>query len=76
VRILDYEADTGGLTGRVEIRGAIDVSQGQDVVNLSGKHFTLKTDDGRCLEASAKRGGPLSRQWEIVGSGPKGLEPC
>jgi hypothetical protein len=76
VRILDDEADTDGLAGRLEVRGTIEESQGQGPVDLRGKQFTLKTDDGRCVEVSAKRGGPLSRQWEIVESSPKGLEPC
>jgi hypothetical protein len=76
LQALDDEADTGPLAGQLEIRGAIEVNQDQGMLDLSGKHFTLKTNDGRCLEASAKKGDPVSRQWEIVATGPKGLEPC
>jgi hypothetical protein len=76
LQTVDDEADTGDLASHLEIRGAIEVNQDQGMVDLSGKHFTLITIDGRCLEAWAKKGDPVSRQWEIVASGLKGLEPC
>ena len=76
IRTLDDEADTGGLTGQLEIRGAIEVSPNQGMVDLSEKHFTLKLDDGRCLKARAKKAVRVTQHWEIVGTGSKGLEPC
>lgn len=75
-RTVDDEADTGPMAGQLEIRGAIEVNQDEGMVDLGGKHFTLKTNDGRCLEAWAKKGDPVSRHWEIVATGPKGLEQC
>jgi hypothetical protein len=76
LQIVDDEVDAGQLAGQLEIRGAIEVNQDQGMLDLGGKHFTLKTNDGRCLEAWTKKGDPVSRQWEIVASGPTGLEPC
>ena len=76
IRILNDEAVTKGLTRKTEVRGTIELDQDDGVVDLSGKSFTLKTDDGRCLDAVAKRRTLSGRQWEIMPSGPKGLEPC
>jgi hypothetical protein len=76
VRVLDDEAETGGLTGHIEVWGIIETRPDEATPNLSGKSFILKTDDGRCLQALAKQRKPLTREWEIVSSGPKGLEPC
>src|SRR5713226_5221168 len=76
VHTVDDEVDTGPLAGQLEVRGTIEVDQGQGMVDLGGKHFTLRTDDGRCLEAWTKKGDPVTRQWDVVASGPKGLAPC
>ena len=73
---VDDEADTGQLAGRLAVRGAIEVGRDQGRVDLSGQPFILQTSDGRCLEARTKKGDPVSRDWEIVGAGPQGLEPC
>ena len=43
LRVVDDEVDTGQFAGQLEIRGTIEVSQGQGLVDLGGKHFTLKT---------------------------------
>jgi hypothetical protein len=75
-RTLSDQAVTNGLTSHLEVSGTIKIDEDHGMVDLSGKSFTLKTDDGRCLEAVARKGKPLSRQWEIMPSGPKGLEPC
>jgi hypothetical protein len=76
VRIIDDDADTGGLTGQAEIWGTIEAGRDEGTQNLSGKSFIVKTGDGRCMQALAKRGNLLTREWEIVSSGTKGLEPC
>jgi hypothetical protein len=76
IQTIDDEVETGELTGQIEIRGTIEVDQGQGLVDLAGKLFTLKTADGRCLEAWAKKGDPVTRQWEIGAVGTKGLKPC
>ena len=76
VHTLDDEAETAGLTVQFEIRGTIEISRDEGTLNLSGKSFIVKTDDGRCMQALTKQRRPLSREWEIVSSGPKGLEPC
>jgi len=73
---VDDDAPTGPLAGQVEIRGTIEVSDHQGMIDLSGKTFTLITDDSRCLEAMAKKGDPVTRQWEIAATGHKGLERC
>jgi hypothetical protein len=73
---LDDEAETGQLAGQREIRGAIGVDTGQGMVELAGQTFTLRLNDGRCLEAEVKKGDPITGQWEIAGAGAKGLEPC
>jgi hypothetical protein len=73
---VDDEVDTGELAGQVEVRGAIAVDQAEDMVDLSGKQLMLKMNDGRCLEAWVDKGQPEIRQWQIVASGPKGLERC
>lgn len=73
---VDDEADTGEQAGQLEIRGAIEVNQEQGLVDLGGQTFTLEIGDGRCLETTAVKGDPVSRHWQIVASGPKGLEPC
>jgi len=74
---VDDEADTGHLAGQLEIRGALEVIKDQGNVDLSGKHFTLRTDDARCLEAWAKKGDRVSGQWEIVATAPSnGLVAC
>lgn len=76
IQMVDDDADTGQLAGQVEIRGAIEVRQNQGMVDLAGHDFTLKLNDGRCLEARVKKGDPITRQWEIVAVGDKGLQPC
>ena len=76
IQTVDDEVDTGELASQHEIRGAIEVGQGQGMIDLAGKLFTLNLADGRCLEALAKKGDPVTRQWEIVGTDPKGLKPC
>ena len=76
IQTVDDEVDTGDLAGQIEIRGAIEVGQGQGMIDLAGKLFTLNLADGRCLEALAKKGDPVTRQWEIVAAGSKGLVPC
>jgi hypothetical protein len=76
VQTVDDEVDTGHLVGQLEVRGTIEVDREQGMVDLGGQHFTLKTDDGRCLEAWTKKGDPATRQWDVVASGPKGLMPC
>jgi hypothetical protein len=76
LQTVDDEVDTGELAGQVEIKGGIEVAQGQGMVDLAGKPFMLKLNDGRCLEALAKKGDPVTGQWEIVAAGPKGLAPC
>jgi hypothetical protein len=76
IRTLDDAADSGAPTGQIEIRGAIEVSPNQERVDLSEKHFTLQLDDGRCLQARTKKAIRMTRHWEIVGTGSKGLEPC
>lgn len=73
---VDDEAETGPMASHIEMRGAIQVSPGQGMVELGTTSFVLETNDGRCLEARAKKGDPVTRHWEIVASGPKGLEPC
>ena len=74
---VDEKAVTGPMTGQLEIRGAIEVDGNQGMVDLSGQQFTLKTNDGRCLEAWAKKGDPVTRQWEIATAAPSsGLTPC
>ena len=75
IQTLDDEVDTGELAYQVEIKGAIEVDQGQGMVDLAGKPFTLKLHDGRCLEALAKKGDPVTGQWEIVAASTKGLAP-
>ena len=75
-RLLDAEAETKGLTPKFEVRGTIALSQDEGVVDLTGQSFTLKTHDGRCLEAVAKRRTLSGQQWDIISSGPKGLERC
>ena len=76
VHVLDDEAETGGLTGHVEVWGTIETGRDEGTINLSGKSFIVKTNDGRCLPALAKERKPLTRVWDIVSTGPKGLEPC
>jgi hypothetical protein len=76
IQTVDDDVDTGQLASQFEIRGAIEVDQDQGMVDLAGKPFTLKLNDGRCLEALAKKGDPVTRQWEIVAASTKGLEPC
>jgi|SRR5579859_4756821 len=77
VQTIDDEADTRELPRQLEIRGAVEVEQGWDMIDLAGKNFTLKMNDGRCLEAKSQKGDPVTRQWEIVATAPnKGLEPC
>jgi hypothetical protein len=73
---VDDEADTGQLSGKTQIRGSVEVSQAEGFVDLGGRTFILEMDDGRCLKASATKGDPVSRQWTVVASGPKGFEPC
>jgi hypothetical protein len=74
---VDDEADTGQLAGQLEVRGALEVAKDQSIVNLSGQHFTLRRKDSRCLEAWAKKGDPVTNQWEIVATAAsKWLEPC
>ena len=75
-RVLNAEAETKDLTRKFEVRGTIALSQVEGVVDLRGQSFTLKTDDGRCLEAVAKRRTLSGQQWDIISSGPKGLERC
>ena len=75
-QMVDDEVETGDLAGQVEIRGAIEVGQNQGMVDLAGHDFTLRMSDGRCLEARVKKGDPITRQWEIVAVGNKGLQPC
>ena len=70
------DADTGPTTSNIEMRGAIEVDNVEGLVDLAGQHFTLKTSDGRCVEASVNKGDPATRQWEIVSTGPDGLVPC
>ncbi len=57
-------------------RAAIEVLQGQEAVDLIGKHIAWETNDGRCVEARAKNAEAKSRQWEIMAAGRKGLEAC
>jgi hypothetical protein len=76
IQMADDEVETGDLAGQIEIRGAIEVDQGQGMIDLAGKPFTLKLADGRCLEALAKKGDPVTRQWEIAATSPKGLHRC
>ena len=76
IQTLDNEVDTGELVSQVEIKGALEVAQGQGMVDMAGRPFTLKLNDGRCLEAVAKKGDPVTGQWEIVAAGTKGLAPC
>ena len=71
----DDGAKTGEIGGPLESRGAIEVIREHGFVDLTGKTFTLITDDERCLKAWAKSGDPVSGLWEIAGSGPQGLEP-
>jgi hypothetical protein len=76
LQTVDDEVQTGDLASQIEIRGAIEVDQGQGMIDLAGKPFTLELNDGRCLEARVKKGDPVTAQWEIVGTDPKGLKPC
>ena len=76
LQTVDDEADTGQLASQLEVRGAIEVGQGQGMVDLAGMNFRLVMNDGRCLQARIKKGDPVTRQWEIVAASPKGLEPC
>jgi hypothetical protein len=76
IHVVDNEADTTELAGHLEIRGAVEVDEKQGMVDLAGPDFTLQLSDGRCLEAKVKKGDPVTRQWEIVATGPKGLQPC
>ena len=75
-RMVDDEADTGQQSGPLEVRGAIETSASAGRLDLTGQHFTLKTGDGRCLDALAKKGDPATRQWEIGATGHDGLAPC
>ena len=75
IQTVDDEVGTGDLAGQVEIRGAIEVGPQQGMVDLAGHDFTLKLSDGRYLEAKVKMGDPITRQWEIVAAGDKGLQP-
>jgi hypothetical protein len=76
LQMVDDEVETGDLAGQIEIRGAIEVDQNHGMVDLAGMDFKLVMNDGRCLQALAKKGDPVTRQWEIVAASPKGLEPC
>jgi hypothetical protein len=76
IEAVDDDATTGPLASQLKIRGAIEVSREQGLVDLAGQIFTLKLDDGRCLEAKVKSGDPVTRQWEIAAAGTKGLAPC
>ena len=49
VRVLDDDADTAGLKGRFEVRGDVELNQNDGNMDLGGKSFTLKLNDGRCL---------------------------
>jgi hypothetical protein len=75
IQTVDDDVDTGELAGQHEIRGAIEVDQNQGLVDLAARDFKLEMADGRCLEARIKKGDPVTRQWEIVAAGPKGLQP-
>jgi hypothetical protein len=75
-RMVDDEADTGQQAGPLEVRGAIETDAGAGRLDLAGQHFTLRTPDGRCLEAVTKKGDPATRQWEIRAAGQDGLAPC
>jgi hypothetical protein len=46
------------------------------MVDLAGMNFRLVMNDGRCLEARVKKGDPVTRQWEIAATSPKGLHRC
>jgi hypothetical protein len=77
IQFVDEDADTGPIASQLEIRGAIEVDGDQGMIDLAGQQFTLKTNDSRCLEAWAKKGDPVTRQWEIATTAPsKGLTPC
>ena len=76
IRTVDDAVDTGELAGQTEINGTIEVGRGQGMIDLAGKHFMLNLNDHRCLKVLAKKGDPVTRQWEIVATGPTGLHPC
>ena len=76
IQTVDDDVDTEELVSQVEIKGALEVAEGQGMVDIAGRPFTLKLNDGRCLEAVAKKGDTVTGHWEIVAASTKGLAPC
>jgi hypothetical protein len=74
--VVAWKMDARQLSGQIEVRGAVEVSTDDGMVDLSGEHFTLKTKDGRCIEAQTTAGSLANRQWEFIATGPQLLAPC
>jgi hypothetical protein len=67
--------DTGILARHLYVHGTVEIRRDEGAVDLTGKQFQLQTDDGRRLVAAATTGSTITRQWEIISTNGKGLEP-